>query len=91
MAQAGRLGILPWGVSTLAAVLTLLPLGLGVLDGSLSATLDRLGMTLEQGGIVALLVRAAVTLPLVLAAFACYVYLQRAQAGEVALRPPETA
>jgi uncharacterized membrane protein YbhN (UPF0104 family) len=64
------------GVSTIAAIASLLPFGVGVLDGSLAATLDRLGATLEQGGIVALLVRAAVTLPLILAAFACYLYLQ---------------
>jgi uncharacterized membrane protein YbhN (UPF0104 family) len=72
------------GVSTVAAVLSLLPLGLGVLDGSLAATLDRLGLTLEQGGVVALLVRATVTLPLVALAFLSYVYLQRRAAPEPA-------
>jgi len=68
---------LAFGISTFAGVAALIPLGLGVLDTSLAAALDRLGMTLEQGGIVALLVRAIVTLPLVLAAFASYLYLQR--------------
>lgn len=66
---------LAFGASTLAGVASLIPLGLGVLDGSLAAVLNRLGTTLEQGGVVALLVRATVTLPLVLAAFACYLYL----------------
>jgi uncharacterized protein (TIRG00374 family) len=73
------------GVSTVAAVVSLLPFGLGVLDASLAATLSRLGMTLEQGGVVAILVRAAVTLPLVFAALACYLYLQRSEAA--AARP----
>jgi uncharacterized membrane protein YbhN (UPF0104 family) len=66
------------GVSTFAGVAALIPLGLGVLDGSLAATLDRLGTTLEQGAVVAVLVRAVITLPLLLAAAACFLYLQRA-------------
>lgn len=73
------------GVSTLAAALSMVPLGLGVLDGSLAVTLERLGTTIEQGSAVALLVRAAVTLPLVAAAFACYLYLQRS-AGRAEMR-----
>jgi hypothetical protein len=69
---------LAFGLSTFAAVLSLIPLGLGVLDGSLAAALSRLGMTLEEGGAAALLVRGVTTVPLVIGAFACYVYLQRA-------------
>jgi uncharacterized protein (TIRG00374 family) len=69
---------LVFGVSTFAGVVALIPLGLGALDASLAAALARLGTTIEQGGVVALLVRAVVTLPLVLAALACYLYLQRA-------------
>ncbi len=68
---------LAFGISTFAGVIALIPLGLGILDSSLAATLDRLGMTLEQGAVVAVLVRALVTLPLVLAAVASYLYLQR--------------
>jgi uncharacterized membrane protein YbhN (UPF0104 family) len=79
------------GVSTVAAVLSFVPLGLGVLDGSLAATLDRLGLTLEQGGVVALLVRATVTLPLVALAFLSYVYLQRRAAPEPAPSRPDGA
>ena len=70
------------GVSTLAAVASLLPLGLGVLDGTLAAVLARLGSTLAQGSIVAVSVRATVTLPLLLAAFVCYLYLQRSDATD---------
>jgi uncharacterized protein (TIRG00374 family) len=68
-------------ISTFAGIAALIPLGLGILDGSLAATLDRLGATLSQGAAVAVLVRAVVTLPLVLAAFASFVYLQRAVDG----------
>jgi uncharacterized membrane protein YbhN (UPF0104 family) len=76
------------GISTLAGIASLIPFGLGVLDGSLAAILDRLGMTLEQGGVVALLVRATVTLPLIVAAFVCYAYLQRSAAlGPEATQP----
>ena len=64
------------GVSSFAGVASLLPLGLGVLDSSLAAVLESAGMTLEQGAAVALLVRAAVTLPPVFLAFASYLFLQ---------------
>jgi uncharacterized protein (TIRG00374 family) len=70
---------LAFGVSTLAGVASLIPLGLGVLDSSLAAVLDRFGMTLEQGGIVALVARGTIMLPLAFIAFACYLYLQRAE------------
>jgi len=63
-------------------VASLLPLGLGVLDGTLAAVLARLGATLDQGSIVAVSVRATVTLPLLLAAFVCYLYLQRSDATD---------
>jgi uncharacterized membrane protein YbhN (UPF0104 family) len=79
------------GISTLAAVVTLIPLGLGILDSSLAAVLDRLGLTLEQGAAVAVLVRATVTLPLVLAAFACYLYLHQTSPREPATQGRETA
>jgi uncharacterized protein (TIRG00374 family) len=70
---------LVFGISTFAGVAALIPLGLGVLDASLAAALDRLGTTLEEGGVVALLVRGIVTLPLVVAAFGSYLYLQRSE------------
>jgi len=68
---------LAFGVSQLAAIISLLPLGLGAADGSIAAILRRAGMTLEQGTAVAILVRATITLPLGLAAVGCYLYLQR--------------
>ncbi len=82
---------LAFGVSTFAAVASLIPLGLGVLEGSLAAILDRLGMTLEQGEVVALLVRATITLPLVIAAFACYLYLQRNSEREGPSEAPDAS
>lgn len=66
-----------FGASQLAAIVSLLPLGLGAADGSIAAILRRAGMTLEQGTAVAILVRATITLPLGLAAVICYLYLQR--------------
>ena len=71
---------LAFGASQLAGIASLLPLGLGVADGSLAAVLHRLGTTLEQGSVVAVLVRATITLPLVLVALACYLYLARTSA-----------
>ncbi len=80
-AVAGGVGFgeawLALGVSTLAGIASLIPFGLGALDGSLAAMLDRLGMTLEQGGAVAVLVRGCVTLPLALCAVVAFFYLRR--------------
>ncbi|HEY7374387.1 MAG TPA: lysylphosphatidylglycerol synthase transmembrane domain-containing protein [Polyangia bacterium] len=78
-------------ISTFAGIVALIPLGLGILDGSLAATLDRLGATLEQGAAVVVLVRALVTLPLVLIAALCYVLLQRRVAAPAAGSAPVTA
>jgi uncharacterized protein (TIRG00374 family) len=66
-----------YGVSAVATIVTLLPFGLGVGDGSLAAVLHRLGTTFEQGAAVAVLVRATVTLPLVLVALLFYLALLR--------------
>lgn len=71
-----------FGASQLAAIVSLLPLGLGAADGSIAAILRRAGMTLEQGTAVAILVRATITLPLGLAAVGCYLYLQRLGSAE---------
>jgi uncharacterized protein (TIRG00374 family) len=70
------------GASQLAAIASLLPLGLGAADGSIAAILRRAGMTLDQGTAVAILVRATITLPLGLAAVGCYLYLQRIGSAE---------
>jgi uncharacterized membrane protein YbhN (UPF0104 family) len=66
-----------FGASQLAAIASLLPFGLGSLDGSLAAILHKFGLTLEQGAATALLLRLAVTIPYAIIALACYVYLQR--------------
>jgi uncharacterized protein (TIRG00374 family) len=63
--------------SQLAAIVSLIPLGLGVADSSLAKLLERFGMTLEQGAVVALLVRTVCTAPLIIAAFVCYAWLVR--------------
>jgi len=76
------------GVSQLAGIASLMPLGLGAADGSLAAVLRRLGMTLEQGSAVAILVRATSTLPLLLLAGASYVYLARRAPGASATGEP---
>lgn len=73
---------LAFGASQLAAIVSLLPLGLGAADGSIAAILRRAGMTLEQGTAVAILVRATITLPLGLAAVGCYLYLQHVRRAE---------
>lgn len=73
---------LAFGASQLAAIVSLVPLGLGAADGSIAAILRRAGMTLEQGTAVAVLVRATITLPLGLAAVGCYLYLQHVRRAE---------
>jgi uncharacterized protein (TIRG00374 family) len=65
------------GASQLVGIASLLPFGLGSSDWSLAALLRRFGMTIEQGAAVAVLVRGAATLPLLLMAFASYLYLAR--------------
>ncbi len=66
-----------YGASQLAGIASLLPLGLGAADGSVAALLRRMGTTFEQGTVVAILVRATMTLPLGLMAVASYLYLVR--------------
>ena len=66
-----------FGASQLAGIASLLPLGLGAADGSLAALLRRMGTTFEQGTVVAILVRATMTLPLGIMAVTSYAYLVR--------------
>lgn len=68
---------LAFSIPTLVGIASLIPMGLGAFDGSIAAVLSRLGMTLEQGTVVAILVRGAISLPMLLLAFGCYVYLER--------------
>jgi uncharacterized protein (TIRG00374 family) len=66
---------LAFAISQLAGLLSLLPFGIGVSDGSLTATLVRSGLTTDQAVATAVLVRAAVALPLILSAAVSYLYL----------------
>jgi len=72
---------LAYGGSTLAIIVTFLPLGIGIGDGSLAALLHQTGLSLEQGTAVAILVRGTITLPLLIAALAAYVPLSLGGAG----------
>lgn len=66
---------LAFGGSQLAALISLIPLGIGSSDASLAALLDRFGMTLESAAAAALIVRAVSTLPLLVAAALSWIYL----------------
>ncbi|MBI5289525.1 MAG: flippase-like domain-containing protein [Chloroflexi bacterium] len=66
-----------FSLPTLIGVASLIPLGLGAFDGSMAAVFDRLGTTLEQGTVVAVVVRAAISLPMLALALASYLYLVR--------------
>jgi uncharacterized protein (TIRG00374 family) len=70
-----------FGASSLASIASLLPFGIGSLDGSLAALLHEFGARPEQGIATALLLRLAITLPLVLIALACSLYLHRIAAS----------
>jgi uncharacterized protein (TIRG00374 family) len=63
------------GASLLAGILTLLPLGLGTLDATLAAVIGAAEGDFSSGTAAAVLLRATVTLPMGLAAFASYLYL----------------
>ena len=91
--QAGSIAVY-LGLSQLVGIISLIPLGLGAVDGSLAALLERFGMTLEQGAAVALLARLTQTLPLIIAAFACYAWLVRnapVHAQDPVPQPPPAA
>ena len=63
------------GASSLAGIATFLPLGLGTLDATLAALVGAAEGGFETGAAAAVLVRATVTLPLGIAAFASYLFL----------------
>ncbi|HLF72492.1 MAG TPA: lysylphosphatidylglycerol synthase transmembrane domain-containing protein [Dehalococcoidia bacterium] len=69
--------------------LSFIPFGLGVVDGSIVGFLTSRGLTNSQALSFAVLVRATITLPLVIAAVAAYVHLtlQRRVAGKDASFP----
>lgn len=78
-----------FGGSQVAGIVSLLPLGLGALDGSLAAILRKFGLAFEQGAATAVLLRAAITIPFGIVAIACYIYLQHLGASRQ--RRPEAA
>ncbi len=71
-----------FGASQLAGIASLLPFGLGAMDGSLAAILRKFGLTIEQGAATAVLFRLVVTIPYGIIALVCYLYLQRLGARE---------
>lgn len=77
-----------FGASQLAGIASLLPLGLGAADGSMAALLRRMGTTFEQGTVVAILVRATMTLPLGIMAVVSYLHLVRTTRQSTRLDEP---
>jgi uncharacterized protein (TIRG00374 family) len=66
---------LSFGLSQIAGIASMLPFGVGVSDGSLTAVLGGFNVGTETGVAVALLVRVAVTLPLIVVAALAHLYL----------------
>jgi uncharacterized protein (TIRG00374 family) len=64
-----------FGASQLAGAASLLPLGLGAVDGSLAGILQKLGQSLDESAAVAVLLRLTTTLPLGIVAVGSYFYL----------------
>jgi len=77
-----------FSLPTLIGVASLIPLGLGAFDGSVAAAFDRLGTTLEEGTVVAVVVRAAISLPMLALALTSYIYLARRLPRQEMQRPP---
>lgn len=72
------------GASFLAAIFTLLPLGLGSMDATIAGIIGSTQHGFQAGAAAAVLLRATATLPLGVAALASYVYLvgaRRRKAG----------
>jgi uncharacterized protein (TIRG00374 family) len=57
------------------AVISLIPMGLGIMDGTIVGLTSRWGLSDDNALALAVLVRVASTLPLILAAVASYLYL----------------
>jgi len=63
------------GASVVAGIVSFLPLGLGALDWTLTALLEKAGATVASGAAVVVLYRATITLPVGLLGVAAYAYL----------------
>lgn len=71
-------GWIAFGGSGVASILSVLPLGLGVGDGSIAAIIHQIGdVPFQRATATAVLIRATVTLPLILLAVLSYLYLLR--------------
>jgi uncharacterized protein (TIRG00374 family) len=75
--------LIAFAASQVAAIISLIPLGLGAMDGTIAGVSSRSGMSDDDALALAILVRMASTLPLVAAATVSYFYL--------ALRRPHVA
>lgn len=63
------------GAGAVAGIVSLLPLGLGALDWTMTALLEQAGATLSTAAAAVLLLRATMTLPAGLIGLAAYAYL----------------
>jgi hypothetical protein len=70
-----REAALAMGVGSVAGIVSLLPLGLGALDWTMTALLEQAGATLATAAAAVLLLRATVTLPAGLIGLLAYAYL----------------
>jgi uncharacterized protein (TIRG00374 family) len=79
--------------SLVLAVISLIPMGLGIMDGTIVGLTSRWGLSDDNALALAVLVRMASTLPLILAAVISYVYLavqKPAAATQDGAREPRT-
>jgi len=79
------------GASVLAGIVSFLPLGLGVLDWTLTALLEKAGAAVASGAAVVVLYRATITLPVGLLGVAAYAYLVTKLRRAGSEPPPENA
>jgi uncharacterized membrane protein YbhN (UPF0104 family) len=70
-----REAALAMGVGSIAGIVSLLPLGLGALDWTMTALLEQAGATLATAAAVVLLMRMTVTLPSGLIGLLAYAYM----------------
>lgn len=66
---------LGFGTAQIASIASMLPFGLGVLDSSLTGMLAAFGVATQSGFATAMLVRAAISGPLLVSALVAYLYL----------------
>jgi uncharacterized protein (TIRG00374 family) len=85
-------GWIAFGGSGVASIISLLPLGLGIGDGSIAAIIHEAGdVAFDRATATAVLIRATVTLPLIALAVASYFYLLRFNTASVPVADAELA